>query len=110
MYGYSNMATVNDLYQGLAEKFIYFNDDFALMNQVCPSDFVSDKDGYKLRFTYEIHCNKKCPNNMIFDGQCDKSCNTVECGFDGGDCLDENKLQVDLSNSKSPTYKARKVL
>ena len=80
------------------------------MNQVCPSDFVSDKDGYKLRFTYEIHCNKKCPNNLIYDGKCDKSCNTVECGSDGGDCLDENKLQVDLTNSRNPTYKARKVL
>ena len=80
------------------------------MNQVCPSDFVSEEDGYKLRFTYEIHCNKNCPNDLVSNGQCDKSCNTLECGFDGGDCLKQDKTKVDLSDSKAPTYKARKVL
>ena len=80
------------------------------MNQVCPSDFVSDEDGYKLRFTYEIHCNRNCPNDLVSNGRCDKSCNTLECGFDGGDCLKEDKTKVDLSDSKAPTYKARKVL
>ena len=91
---------------GLAEKFIYFNDDFALLNQVCPSDFVTDREGYKLRFTYEIMCNKKCRNDLVMDGQCDAACDNINCQFDGGDCLDERPEELDLTDSKRPTYAA----
>ena len=94
------------LIPGLAEKFIYFNDDFALLNQVCPSDFISEKEGYKLRFTYEIMCNKKCRTDMIGDGNCDEACNNVTCGFDRGDCSDEKPADLDLSESRRPTYAA----
>ena len=94
------------LIPGLAEKFIYFNDDFALLNQVCPSDFISEKEGYKLRFTYEIMCNKKCRTDMIGDGNCDEACNQVTCGFDRGDCSDEKPADLDLSESRRPTYAA----
>ena len=73
---------------------------------MCPSDFVSDKDGYKLRFSYEIKCHPGCHTDQISDGKCHQQCNRAECGFDGGDC---GKHEVDLTNSKRPIYEARQV-
>ena len=32
-------------------------------------------------------CSPGCPDMWIGDGGCDSLCNTVSCGFDGGDCV-----------------------
>ncbi|KAH9259168.1 hypothetical protein BASA81_002788 [Batrachochytrium salamandrivorans] len=32
-------------------------------------------------------CSSTCPNSWLGDQYCDNTCNTLECGFDLGDCL-----------------------
>lgn len=39
-------------------------------------------------------------------GKCDEACDNINCQFDGGDCLDERPEELDLTDSKRPTYAA----
>ena len=98
------------LIPGLAEKFIYFNDDLALVSQVCPSDFITRNGTYKSYFTYEIMCNSnffsKCHNYLVGNGKCNLACNTVSCQFDGGDCLNVKPDKLDLSDSTRTLWEA----
>ena len=73
---------------------------------MCPSDFINENDEYVLRFSYPIQCSKSCPTPLIADGNCDKNCNTITCGYDGGDCAKGKPYKVDLTNSKRVTYPA----
>lgn len=76
---------------GLSERFLYMNDDVMFGKEVWPEDFVSDDQGFKLRFSWDLpDCNEGCPSSWINDGYCDFKCNVTECNFDGGDCVGSN--------------------
>jgi len=77
--------------EGLTEKFVYFNDDFGLIAKTCPSDFYTKKEGYKLYASMQtVRCDRKCPNELLRNGECNEECNKPMCAFDGGDCGDED--------------------
>ena len=76
--------------EGLTDKFVYFNDDFGLIAETCPSDFYTKEDGYKLYAERKTHkCSKSCPNELLRDGVCNDECNLPTCAFDAGDCIDD---------------------
>ncbi|XP_074660402.1 N-acetylglucosamine-1-phosphotransferase subunits alpha/beta-like [Tubulanus polymorphus] len=73
---------------GLSDKFIYMNDDVLFGKEVWPDDFYTQARGQKVYLTWPVpNCHDGCPANWIRDGYCDKSCNTSDCDWDGGDCL-----------------------
>lgn len=39
------------------------------------------------RYPTSPDCSPTCPNSWLGDQYCDNTCNTLECGFDLGDCL-----------------------
>ena len=72
---------------GLADNFMYFNDDVMLGQPISPEDFKDKAHGIKLRLAWAVpSCHHACPNGWLNDGFCDQLCNTEECDFDGGDC------------------------
>ena len=75
--------------KGLSKRFVYFNDDLLVTKPIWPDDFYTKSNGFKIYLAWSLpSCNNnKCPNNWIHDGYCDKACNTSDCEFDGGDCL-----------------------
>lgn len=76
------------LIPGLSEKFLYFNDDVFLGQEIWPSDFYDPSLGQKVYFSWPLpDCAPGCANSWIKDGYCDTVCNTTKCMFDGGDCL-----------------------
>mmetsp|Transcript_10120 Transcript_10120/g.24916 ORF Transcript_10120/g.24916 Transcript_10120/m.24916 type:complete len:995 (-) Transcript_10120:135-3119(-) len=72
---------------GLADKFIYFNDDVMLGNEVWPSDFYTLVKGQKVYLSWDIpQCAPGCPEAWLADKYCDAACNTSMCNWDEGDC------------------------
>jgi len=72
---------------GLADRFIYFNDDTMIGNEVWPDDFYTQSGGQKIYLSWAVpNCNEGCPSNWINDGYCDQACNVTDCDFDGDDC------------------------
>ena len=72
---------------GLSKKFIYFNDDVMLGNQVYPDDWYTPVHGQKVYLAWAVpNCNEGCPPSWVGDGYCDMACNVSSCNFDGGDC------------------------
>jgi hypothetical protein len=79
----------------LSSKFLYFNDDVALLRPICFSDFYSINDEFILYpkdditpygFTQKIqNCTNICDNI----GVCEAECNNPQCLYDSGDCDDE---------------------
>eukprot|EP01114_Cavostelium_apophysatum_P003574 TRINITY_DN1353_c0_g2_i5.p1 TRINITY_DN1353_c0_g2~~TRINITY_DN1353_c0_g2_i5.p1 ORF type:complete len:1245 (+),score=388.40 TRINITY_DN1353_c0_g2_i5:191-3925(+) len=71
----------------LADRFIYFNDDTMLGNEVWPDDFFSQSSGQKIFLSWPVpNCNDGCPANWIGDGYCDAPCNVSDCDWDADDC------------------------
>ncbi|XP_014244099.1 N-acetylglucosamine-1-phosphotransferase subunits alpha/beta isoform X1 [Cimex lectularius] len=78
---------------GLSEKFLYLNDDILIGKDIFLEDFISPIKGQKIYLSWPIpDCSLSCPWSWVNDGSCDPACNTSQCSFDGGDCLDENLL------------------
>mmetsp|Transcript_29765 Transcript_29765/g.41873 ORF Transcript_29765/g.41873 Transcript_29765/m.41873 type:complete len:1134 (-) Transcript_29765:66-3467(-) len=79
---------------GLADKFLYFNDDTMLGNQVWPDDFYTVSGGQKVFLAWPVpNCNEGCPPSWVRDGVCDLPCNVSDCDWDGGDCLNATATQ-----------------
>jgi len=77
---------------GLADNFLYFNDDVMLNQPVRSEDFYDKIQGTKIRLAWATPlCHSSCPNAWISDGYCERICNTVECDFDGGDCKSQHE-------------------
>mmetsp|Transcript_26095 Transcript_26095/g.65591 ORF Transcript_26095/g.65591 Transcript_26095/m.65591 type:complete len:1122 (+) Transcript_26095:89-3454(+) len=75
---------------GLADRFIYLNDDVMFGRDVWPDDFITGGNGQRIFFAWPVpNCNEGCPSTWIGDGYCDLACNTTSCGFDGGDCANQ---------------------
>eukprot|EP00053_Salpingoeca_punica_P018525 m.182084 g.182084 ORF g.182084 m.182084 type:complete len:1404 (-) comp17455_c0_seq3:254-4465(-) len=73
---------------GLSKKFIYLNDDVMFGTEVWPDDFYTHAKGQKVFLAWPVpNCEDGCPSNWIGDKYCDLACNTTNCDFDGGDCL-----------------------
>lgn len=76
---------------GLAQHFIYFNDDVMLGADTYPDDFKSQSDGTKVYLSWGVPtCAQGCAFSRIGDGKCDISCNVTMCKFDNGDCVGDN--------------------
>jgi UDP-N-acetylglucosamine-lysosomal-enzyme len=76
---------------GLADHFIYFNDDVMLGSQIWPDDFYSHARGQKVFLSWEVpNCAQGCPDSYLSDTFCDLACNTSSCQYDGGACLGPN--------------------
>ena len=100
---------------GLAEKFIYFNDDFALTSQVCPTDFITKEGAYMSYRSNENLCSTNvigsCHSEMLGNGKCDQICNTKNCQVDGGDCpyempIDWTTVIQDLKETNRSSWEA----
>uniref|UniRef100_F7AFG7 N-acetylglucosamine-1-phosphotransferase subunits alpha/beta n=1 Tax=Ciona intestinalis TaxID=7719 RepID=F7AFG7_CIOIN len=77
---------------GLADKFIYLNDDVMFGKEVWPDDFYTHADGHKVYLAWSVpNCAEGCAPSWITDGYCDTACNVSACEWDGGDCTDPGK-------------------
>uniref|UniRef100_F6ZDG1 N-acetylglucosamine-1-phosphotransferase subunits alpha/beta n=1 Tax=Ciona intestinalis TaxID=7719 RepID=F6ZDG1_CIOIN len=75
---------------GLADKFIYLNDDVMFGKEVWPDDFYTHADGHKVYLAWSVpNCAEGCAPSWITDGYCDTACNVSACEWDGGDCTGE---------------------
>ena len=70
---------INTHYVYFSEKFLYFNDDIALLRPICLQDFYTDKVGYKLylepsitpygkKKKYDIKCPTECERFLFWNG------------------------------------------
>lgn len=67
---------------GLANQFIYFNDDVLLGNQIWPDDFYTHSQGQKVFLSWAVpNCAEGCPASWISDGYCDNACNNLACEY-----------------------------
>eukprot|EP00727_Mastigamoeba_balamuthi_P004638 m51a1_g14172 putative n-acetylglucosamine-1-phosphotransferase subunits alpha beta-like (770) ;mRNA; f:22617-25887 len=72
---------------GIAEKFIYLNDDVMFGAPVWPDDFYTEAEGQKVYLSWPVPlCADGCTASWVGDGYCDSACNVSECDWDGGDC------------------------
>jgi len=79
---------------GLAEHYIYFNDDVLLGNEVWPDDFFSVHGGHKVYLSWNVpNCAVGCPDTWINDGYCDAACCNAACSWDGGDCANTTQAE-----------------
>jgi len=96
---------------GLSREFLYFDDDFALINAVCYSDFWTEERGYIMLTQRNLYLPRDalCPEKCLDRGTastCDTDCNILGCLYDGGRCDKElsevreasyrHKLEFDL--------------
>ena len=73
---------------GLADKFLYFNDDVLLGNEVWPDDFIHSDGAQRVFLSWSLpHCHAGCPEVWLGDGYCDVPCNVADCSWDAGDCV-----------------------
>lgn len=78
---------------GLSDYFIYFNDDVFLGRAVYPYDFYTLEKGQLLYYSWDVpKCSEKCLYENLGDGFCDRGCFNPECGYDLGDCKDEEYI------------------
>ncbi|XP_054272957.1 N-acetylglucosamine-1-phosphotransferase subunits alpha/beta [Macrosteles quadrilineatus] len=91
---------------GLSEKFLYFNDDILLGEEVLPEDFISPRGGQKVYLSWPVpDCSSVCPWTWVGDGTCDVPCNTTSCDHDGGDCLSRQSLHDSVHfHDSDPDY------
>ncbi|KAK9503928.1 hypothetical protein O3M35_010385 [Rhynocoris fuscipes] len=79
---------------GLSDKFLYFNDDLLIGQDIWPEDFISPVTGQMVYLSWPVpDCSGSCPWVWIADGACDAPCNNTECSFDGGDCLPHSYIE-----------------
>ena len=51
---------------GLADNFLYFNDDVMLNQPIWPEDFYDKIDGFKIRLAWAVpSCHSACPNAWV---------------------------------------------
>ena len=80
---------------GLADLFVYFNDDVLLGNDVWPDDFLGARGAHKVYLSWNVpNCAQGCPQNWISDGYCDAACNNAACTWDGGDCANSTLAET----------------
>ena len=73
--------------KGLAQHFVYFNDDVMLGGPLHPEDFKSLYDGTKVYLSWGVpQCAEGCHATWLGDGFCDIPCNVTFCRYDLGDC------------------------
>ncbi|OQR97629.1 N-acetylglucosamine-1-phosphotransferase subunits alpha/beta [Achlya hypogyna] len=76
-----------DTIPGLADHFLYFNDDVFLGAPVTPEDFMSPSGVQNIYLSWEVpECAPGCKEHFLNNGACDAMCNVTACAFDMGDC------------------------
>jgi hypothetical protein len=79
---------------GISKKFLYFNDDMLLLNNVTKEDFIINNK-YKIYQSYDVpDCNNECNLRMVGDGYCDTQCMTESCFYDGNDCYFQSSRKI----------------
>nr|XP_057934400.1 N-acetylglucosamine-1-phosphotransferase subunits alpha/beta-like isoform X3 [Doryrhamphus excisus] len=94
---FSSPAIESNLHRipGIAQKFIYLNDDVMFGKDVWVDDFYTPSNGQKVYLTWPFSpCSKGCPGSLIENGKCNKECNNLACDWDGGDCKARNHRSV----------------
>ena len=83
--------------KGLSEKFVYFNDDFFLIDEVKPSDFF--KNNLPLdNCSLNVHCVKK---SMIIQNICNNNVAIINEHFEFKKSINENKRKwYSIKNGK----------
>ena len=86
----------------LSTKFLYFNDDFLLGSWVTKADFCYGNQGQMIRWEQHIvtMCKMGCSGHFLADNTCHSACNNAECGFDGGDCLNDQNPKSSETSSR----------
>jgi UDP-N-acetylglucosamine-lysosomal-enzyme len=87
---FSSPAIESHLHQipGIADHFIYFNDDVMLGVPISPDHFKTASEGTNIYLSWPVpNCNQGCHGNWLGDGRCDHACNVSSCLFDYGDCV-----------------------
>jgi UDP-N-acetylglucosamine-lysosomal-enzyme len=88
---------------GMADRFLYFNDDVMLGNEIWPDDFFTHSGGHKIFHAWNVpDCAQGCPDSWLADGYCDVACNKPECNFDEGDCI-RNGTRINSTDPRN-TY------
>ena len=95
----------------LSEKFLYFNDDIALLKPVCPSDFFTNKSGYKVYLElgfwsktpsrpkiFDLVCPKQCLYRKNLE--CNEECNRIECLYDDNKCDGKDNPEYEIKLAK----------
>ncbi|CAG9768062.1 unnamed protein product [Ceutorhynchus assimilis] len=104
---FSSPAIESNLHRipGVSKRFIYFNDDIFIGQPMYLEDFYVANKGFLVYLAYILpSCIKNCPWLYVGDGQCDPACNFEICQFDGGDCIEENKMQKNSEMNNLNTY------
>ena len=93
--------------KGLSEKFLYFNDDVFLSNNITQQDLYFGEDGQQIYTDSAVtECHPGCNiDRTINNSLCNLSCNNTFCNFDGHDCLPKNKeISFETSNKGSDIW------
>lgn len=62
-------------------------------SQIYPDDFYTESGGFKVYLSWPVpNCATGCPLTWLNDGYCDQACNTSQCLWDGGDCVNKTTL------------------
>jgi len=78
---------------GLAEHFLYVNDDMFFGAPAFPHDFVDAAGAQLVYFSHHMpDCAAGCQASMLGDRFCDPACNVTACELDLGDCEPELDL------------------
>jgi UDP-N-acetylglucosamine-lysosomal-enzyme len=82
---------------GLADYFVYLNDDVMFGDDIWPSDFITRATGQRVYTSWPVpDCAEGCISSWLKDGFCDVVCNNSACHYDHGDC---NGTYESLANS-----------
>jgi len=87
--------------RGLSEKFLYFNDDFFLSNNITENDLFFGENGQQIYIEYppKYECYPGCNIDKNNNSMCNLACNNTFCNFDGKDCLAKKK-DISFETSK----------
>ena len=101
---------------GLADNYLYINDDMFLGNNVTQYDFFHSKlTGQQIHYdegwSVKLLCSARCDYRFLKNKRCDPDCNVASCNYDYGDCgikeMEREKAKVKdrlrRSNEKKQT-------
>ena len=105
---FNSNAIEHHLHQikGLSEKFLYFNDDFFLSNNITLQDLFDGENGQNIYTETKIsQCYPGCDVDKTNNKKCNLACNNTLCNFDGNDCLaQKKKISFETSTTGSDIY------
>ena len=105
---FNSNAIEHHLHQinGLSEKFLYFNDDVFLSNNISQHDLYYGRNGQQIYTDFKVkQCFVGCEIDGTSNGKCNMACNNSFCHYDGNDCLGK-KEDISLESPLVRSYGA----